>query len=74
MRAFIAKGGIPTWINSRENEFINEKFVQVDLLNKSDLTEREDYIAKNLVTRGVLDKLVDRNGTYYKLNQNNLNR
>jgi hypothetical protein len=74
MRAFIAKGGIPTWINFRENQFINEKFTTVDLLNKSELNEREDYIAKNLVTRGVLDKVVDRNGTYYKLNRNNLNR
>lgn len=74
MRAFIAKGGIATWINSRENSFLNEKFSQVDMLNKSDLTEREDYLAKNLVTRGVLDRVVDRNGTYYKLNMNNFNR
>lgn len=74
MRAFLAKGGIPTWINSRENNFLNEKFIEVELLNKNELTEREDYIAKNLVLRGVLDKVIDRNGTYYKLNSNNLNR
>lgn len=74
MRAFLAKGGIYTWINSRENTFLNEKFSQEEMLNKSDLTEREDFIAKNLVTRGVLDKVVDRNGTYYKLSMNNLNR
>lgn len=74
MRAFLAKGGILTWINSRENNFLNEKFIEVELLNKNELTEREDYIAKNLVLRGVLDKVIDRNGTYYKLNSNNLNR
>lgn len=74
MRAFITKGGIPTWINLRENEFLYEKFNTTELVNKSDLTEREDYLAKTLVTRGVLDKVVDRNGTYYKLNMNNLNR
>ncbi len=74
MRAFITKGGIPTWINLRENEFLYEKFNTTELVNKSDLTEREDYLAKTLVTRGVLDKVVDRNGIYYKLNKNNLNR
>jgi hypothetical protein len=74
MRAFITKGGIPTWVNTRENQFIEEKFTGIEKLNKTDLTEREDYLAKNLVTRGVLDKIVDRNGIYYKLNMNNFNR
>lgn len=74
MKAFITKGGITTWVNSREYTFVNEKFSGVDLVNKQDLTEREDYLAKTLVTRGVLDKVVDRKGTYYKLNMNNFNR
>jgi hypothetical protein len=74
MKAFITKGGITTWVNSREYTFVNEKFSGVDLINKQDLTEREDYLAKTLVTRGVLDKVVDRKGTYYKLNMNNFNR
>jgi hypothetical protein len=74
MRAIITKGGIATWVNARENRFIEEKFNNVDLLEKSKLSEREDYLAKTLVTRGVLEKVVDRKDTYYKLSMNNFNR
>lgn len=73
MRAYITRGGIPTWVNSREHRFLEDKFKGNQLLKKSELTEREDYLAKTLVTRGVLDKSVDRKDVYYKLNMNNFN-
>ena len=41
MRAMITKGGIYTWINVRENKFIEEKFNKNSELLKDDLNERE---------------------------------
>jgi len=74
MRAMVTKGGIYTWINVRENKFIEEKFENVDLLEKKDLNEREQYIAQTLVGRGVLDKTTDGKEVQYKLNINNFTR
>ena len=74
MRAMITKGGIYTWINVRENKFIEEKFDNVELLEKKELSEREQYIAQTLVGRGVLDKTTDGKEVAYKLNINNYTR
>lgn len=74
MKTLITKGGIATWINHRENRFIKEKFENITLLNKTELSEREQYIAQNLVSRGVLDKIVNGNEVNYKLNINNFSR
>jgi hypothetical protein len=74
MRAMVTKGGIYTWINVRENKFIEEKFDNVELLEKKDLNEREQYIAQTLVGRGVLDKTTDGKKVAYKLNINNFTR
>lgn len=74
MRAFVTKGGFPTFVNLRESQFIEERFEGVDLLEKSALTEREAYIAQMLVTRGVLDKVVNNGNVSYKLNVNNFSR
>jgi len=70
MRAMITKGGIYTWINVRENKFIEEKFNENSELLKDDLNEREQYIAQTLVGRGVLEREVVENSTSYKLNIN----
>lgn len=70
MRAMITKGGIYTWINVRENKFIEEKFNKNSELLKDDLNEREQYIAQTLVGRGVLERQVVDNSTSYKLNIN----
>jgi hypothetical protein len=70
MRAMITKGGIYTWINVRENKFIEEKFNKNSELLKDDLNEREQYIAQTLVGRGVLEREVVDNSTSYKLNIN----
>jgi len=70
MRAMITKGGIYTWINVRENKFIEEKFDKNSQLLKDDLNEREQYIAQTLVGRGVLEREVVDNSTSYKLNIN----
>ena len=74
MRAMVTKGGIYTWINVRENKFIEEKFDNVELLEKKELSEREQYIAQTLVGRGVLDKTTDGKEVAYKLNINNYTR
>lgn len=74
MRAFVTKGGFPTFVNLRESQFIEERFEGVELLEKSALTEREAYIAQMLVTRGVLDKVVNNGNVSYKLNVNNFSR
>tara|TARA_B100001778_G_scaffold67080_1_gene52894 strand:+ start:915 stop:1139 length:225 start_codon:yes stop_codon:yes gene_type:complete len=70
MRSMITKGGIYTWINVRENKFIEEKFNGNSELLKDDLNEREQYIAQTLVGRGVLEREVVDNSTSYKLNIN----
>lgn len=68
MRAMVTKGGIYTWINTRENQFIEEHFSNNKTLDKKDLNEREQYIAQTLVSRGILERFVDRNSTSYALN------
>ena len=70
MRAILTKGGIYTWLNVRENRFIEEKFDANDTLDKEDLNEREQYIAQTLVGRGVLERLIKDKKTSYKINTN----
>jgi hypothetical protein len=70
MRALITKGGFPTWINIRESEFLDQYFTEDIILEKKELSERESYIAQNLVSRGVLDKVVNGSAAGYKLNIN----
>ena len=74
MRAIITKGGFPTFINIRENEFINQYFSNTELLEKTNLSEREQHIAQTLTSRGVLDKVVNGKNISYKLNINNYGR
>jgi hypothetical protein len=71
MRAMVTKSGIYTWINTRENQFIEEHFSNNETLDKKDLNEREQYIAQTLVSRGILERFVDRNSTSYALNIDN---
>ena len=71
MRAFVTKGGFPTFINIRESDFLDKHFTQDIVLEKKSLTEREQYVAQNLVGRGVLDKVTNGKQTGYKLNINN---
>lgn len=74
MRAIVTKGGFYTWINARESKFLEEHFKGAELLDKQSLNEHDQYLAQNLVSRGVLDKIVDRKSVNYKLNINNLSR
>lgn len=71
MKAIITKGGFPTFINSRESKFLEKHFTEDKLLEQKGLSEREAYIAQNLVHRGVLDKVVECGAASYKLNINN---
>ena len=70
MKAITTKGGVQTWINTRENSFIEQYFQTDSLLEGKSLSERELYIAQNLVTRGVLDKDLNQGSANYKLNIN----
>lgn len=74
MRAIVTKGGFYTWINARESKFLEQHFKDAELLDKQQLDEHEQYLAQNLVSRGVLDRIVDRKSVNYKLNINNLGR
>ncbi len=74
MKTVVTKGGIMTWINTRENKFIDEHFKDNTVLEQKNLTERENYIASNLVTRGILDKDINQKQVTYKLNMNNMVR
>lgn len=70
MKAMITKGGLYTWLNVRENKFIEEKFNEADSVNKQDLNERDQYIAQTLVVRGILERRIRNKSTTYKLNTN----
>lgn len=70
MKAMITKGGLYTWLNVRENKFIEEKFNEADSVNKQDLNEREQYIAQTLVVRGILERRIRNKSTSYQLNTN----
>ena len=76
MRAIVTKGGFPTFVNIRENKFIDEHFTNTDneLLEQKNLSEREAHIAQTLVSRGVLDKVINGSDVSYKLNVNNFSR
>ena len=74
MKTVVTKGGIMTWLNTRENKFIDEHFKDNKILEQKDLSERETYIATNLVSRGILDKDVNQKQVTYKLNMNNMVR
>lgn len=70
MKAMITKGGLYTWLNVRENKFIEEKFNEADSVNKQDLNERDQYIAQTLVVRGILERRIRNKSTSYQLNTN----
>jgi hypothetical protein len=70
MRSMVTKGGILTWMNVVESEFIESHFSGDVLLEQTNLNEREKYIAQTLVGRGVLDKVVSGKQVNYKLNIN----
>ena len=44
MRAVATKGGLYNWINTRENAFIEKHFADTELLEQTNLNEREQYI------------------------------
>lgn len=68
MRAFVTRGGIPTFISNREDqliETIGEKMF------KSEMNEQQAETARVLTSRGVLQRFMDTDhGIYYTPNQN----
>ena len=74
MKAIVTKGGIYTWLNIRENKFIEDKFQKNQKLSKEDLNEREQFIAQSLVGRGILEKSTNDNKVSYQINTNKYTR
>lgn len=74
MKAIVTKGGIYTWLNVRENKFIEDKFQKNQKLSKEDLNEREQFIAQSLVGRGILEKSTNDNKVSYQINTNKYTR
>ena len=74
MKAIVTKGGIYTWLNVRENKFIEDKFQKNQKLSKEDLNEREQFIAQSLVGRGILEKSTKDNKVSYQINTNKYTR
>lgn len=68
MRSILTTGGIPTFVTAREWELI-ERCDQP--LYKQNLDEFEAETARQLTTRGVLQRFMDVDkGIYYVKNQN----
>jgi hypothetical protein len=68
MRTVTVSGGIDTFVTLREGKFL-EKHAD-DRVYKDDLTEREQYIAKQLCKKGVLNLHVREGKTFYTRNIN----
>lgn len=69
MKTVETPGGIPVFINTLESavyECINEETC------KSDMSERDAYIAQQLVNKNVLKRIIRDGKTYYKRNTGSL--
>lgn len=70
MKTVLTAGGIETFISLRENEFLMK---MDDTFSKKDLSENEMYMASNLLKRGILKLVKDRDGQLiYAVNANRL--
>lgn len=71
MRSVLTTGGIPTFVGSREWDFLEEQFAETSTVYKQDLNEQQAEMAKILAGRGVLQRFRDDlRGIYYTKNQN----
>jgi len=69
MRMFTAPNGIAQPLSNREYKFL-ERCMRESVC-KRDLTERESYIAQQLVSRGILEKAVKEKTAYYRMCKGN---
>lgn len=68
MKSVTIKGGFPVFLASHEHEFLESVG---DVVYKDQLDERQAQVAKELTTRGVLQRYMDVDrGIYYKPNVN----
>lgn len=63
---FVELGGVSTYISVLEAKVL-DKIVKSSILYKTDLDERDNYIASGLVSRDLVSRHKDDNGIYYKL-------
>lgn len=68
MRTVLVSGGIETFVTVRESKWLDSH--SDDRVYKTDLTEREQLIAQQLVRKGVLNRHVREGKTYYTRNTN----
>lgn len=68
MRIVEVQGGIPVVVNNREYDLAMRCSEGV---RKENLNEREQYIAKQLTSKGVLVRLRDDKGIIYRYNTQN---
>lgn len=68
MRTFTVSGGIETFVTLREGKWLEKH--EAEKVYKADLTEREQYIAKQLCKKGILNLHVRGGKTFYTRNVN----
>jgi hypothetical protein len=69
MKTVETPGGVPVFINTLENK-VYECIIEETC--KSDLSERDAYIAQQLVNKGILSRVVKEGKTYYKRRKGSL--
>lgn len=69
MKTVETPGGIPVFINTLENN-VYECIIEETC--KSDLNERDAYIAQQLVNKGILKRYVREGKTYFKRNKGSI--
>ena len=71
MRIIEIQGGLIMPVGNREYKLINKINESTDgFLYKEDLSERENELARNLVSRGALLRLQDSDGIKFGVNTN----
>ena len=69
MKTVEIPGGIPVFINTLENK-VYECIIEETC--KSDLSERDAYIAQQLVNKGILKRTVREGKTYFNRNKGSI--
>ena len=62
-------GGIQMPISQEETD-IYDKIVEEGIIYKDKLNEREQEVARKMVSRGVLERYNDDNGLYFNISKN----
>ena len=69
MRIIEIMGGLQMPI-SKEEEDIYDKIAEEGIVYKSKLNEREQEVARKMVSRGALDRYKGKDGIYFNISKN----